>query len=301
MIPVSESPPSSSKSRSGPPVGIDGSTDAETRLTIIEPRRGRPQEELRELWRYRELLFILMWRDITVRYKQTVLGIAWAVLQPLATMVVFSVFFSRMASTAPESTPYPLFVFTGLLPWFFFSNAITSAGQSVVGSQSLVTKIYFPRMLIPLGAVGACLVDFGLSFAMLLMFMIYYGVLPGWGLLLIPVLTFGLAVAAQGIGALLAALTVAYRDFRHAIPFMVQLWMFATPAIYVQGDAVGPRGAWLMPLNPTHGLILNFRAATLGGNLDLYALTVSLAVSLVLLIVGCAYFRRVERQFADII
>jgi lipopolysaccharide transport system permease protein len=272
-------------------------------VTIIERKPGWRLVDLGELWRYRELLFFLTWRDVKVRYKQTVLGAAWAVLQPFATMVVFSLFFGHVAgANTGDVRHYPLFVFAGLLPWFFFSNAVTSAGQSVVGNQNLVTKIYFPRLLIPLGAVGAGLVDFAIAFVMLLAMMVFYGVMPGWGVLLLPLLALLLLVAALGVGALLSALTVAYRDFRHIVPFMVQLWMFATPAIYMNADAVvGPRWRPLLPLNPAYGLIANFRTALIGGEFDWYALAVSGTVSAVLLGLGCFYFRRVERNFADII
>jgi homopolymeric O-antigen transport system permease protein len=271
-------------------------------VMVIERQSGWQIVDWGELWRYRELLFFLTWRDVKVRYKQTVLGAAWAVLQPLATMVVFSAFLGRMAAAPSASVPYPLFVFAGLLPWTFFANAISSAGQSVVGNQNLVTKVYFPRLVIPMGAVGAGVVDFAVAFGLLLVLMLYYGVMPGWGFLLVLPLTLGLVIAALGVGMLLSALTVTYRDFRHAVPFMVQLWMFATPSIYMQADAmVGPRLRPLLLLNPAYGLITNFRAAMLGGPLDVYSLAVSGAVSLALLLVGCLYFRRVERNFADII
>lgn len=269
--------------------------------TVVEPRAGWQVVDLGELWRYRELLGFLTWRDVKVRYKQTALGAAWAILQPLATMIVFSLFFGRMAATSPSATPYPLFVFAGLLPWMFFSNAIGSAGQSLVGNQSLVTKVYFPRLIIPMGAVGAGLVDFAIAFAMLVALMLGYGVPPGWGMLLVPALTIGLALTATGVGAWMAALTVAYRDFRYVVPFLLQLWMFATPAIYMQSDlAISPVWRALLPLNPAYGLIANFRQAVLGGRLDLYALSVSGAVGMALLIAGGLYFRRVERGFADL-
>jgi lipopolysaccharide transport system permease protein len=270
--------------------------------TVIERRSEWHFLDLGELWRYRELLLFLVWRDIKVRYKQTVLGAAWAVLQPFATMIVFSLFFSQMAGTGTTGVPYPLFVFAGLLPWFFFANAIAAAGQSIVGNQSLVTKVYFPRLLIPMGAVGAGVVDFAVALGMLAGLMAFYGAAPGWGVLLVPVLALGLMIAALGVGTLLSALTVAYRDFRYVVPFLVQLWMFATPTIYLQADAVvGPRWRPLLALNPAYGLIANFRAAVLGGDLDWYALAVSGAVSVALLVLGCLYFRRVERSFADII
>src|SRR5439155_19343924 len=187
-------------------------------------------------------------------------------------------------------------------PWTFFANGISAAGQSIVGSQSLVTKVYFPRLLIPMGAIGAGVVDFLIAFGLLLVMMLWCGVPPGVGMLLVPVLMMAFIVAALGVGALLSALTVAYRDFRHIVPFMVQLWMFATPCIYLDVDKLlGPSAQAWLPLNPAYGLIVNFRAAVLGGPFDLYALGMSTAVSIFLLLVGCIYFRRVERSFADII
>jgi lipopolysaccharide transport system permease protein len=279
----------------------DLESHAEPLLTVIERKPGWRFVDLHELWRYRELLYFLTWRDIKVRYKQTVLGAAWAVLQPFATMVVFSLFFGRMAEMPAGGIEYPLFVFSGLIPWFFFANAITSASQSVVGSQNLVTKVYFPRLIIPLGAVGAGLVDFVIAFAMLLLMMPFYSVMPGWSIFIVPIVSLALMIAATGIGTLLSALTVAYRDFRYVVPFMVQLWMFATPCVYMDASTVGPRWHAVLPLNPAYGLILNFRAAVLGTEFDFYALMVSSAVSLILLLFGCLYFRRVERGFADII
>jgi lipopolysaccharide transport system permease protein len=281
---------------------VDGRLPSpELRETVIEARSGWQLVNLPELWRFRELLVILTWRDIKVRYKQTVLGAAWAVLQPLATMVVFSAFFGRVAEMPSGGIPYPLFAFAGLLAWFFFANAVTSASQSVVGNQSLVTKVYFPRLLIPLSAVGTNLVDFAIGFVLLLVLMPFYGFLPGWGLLLVPLLALGLVVAALGVGSLLAALTVAYRDFRYVVPFMVQLWMFATPSVYMNTDLIGPKGQTWLPLNPAYGLVVNFRAALFGGELNLYSLTVSGSVAVALLLIGCLYFRSVEQRFADII
>jgi lipopolysaccharide transport system permease protein len=270
--------------------------------TILERRSGWAFLDLWEIWRYRELLCFLTWRDIKVRYKQTVLGAAWAVLQPLATMLVFSLFLGRMAGLSATDLPYPLFVFAGILPWTFFANGITSAGQSVVGSQNLVTKIYFPRALIPLSAIAAGLVDLAIAGGLLALMMIGYGVSPGVEILLLPAILLGLVVAAVGVGLLLSALTVAYRDFRHLAPFLVQLWMFATPCIYLDADSMlDPAAQALMPFNPAYGLIVNFRAAALGTALDYYALAVSSAVSLALLLLGCLYFRKVERSFADVI
>jgi lipopolysaccharide transport system permease protein len=271
-------------------------------VTVIERRPGWKLFDVRELWRYRELLFFLTWRDVKVRYKQTVLGAAWAVLQPLATMIVFSLFLGRLGNMAHGEWPYPPFVFAGLLPWTFFSTAITQAGASVIGNQSLVTKVYFPRLFIPAAPVGAALVDLAVACGMLIVLMFGYGVTPGWNIIFAPLLVLGLALAALGVGVMLSALTVAYRDFRYMVPFMVQLWMFATPTIYMQADqVVSPKWHSLLPFNPAFGLILNFRQACLNGPMDWHALGVSLTMSLVFLAGGCLYFRRVERTFADII
>ena len=271
-------------------------------VTVIERRPSWRIVDLRELWRYHELLFFLTWRDVKVRYKQTVLGAAWAVLQPLATMIVFAMFLGRMAGAGASDIPYPLFVFAAMLPWTFFANAIGSAGNSVVGNQNLVTKVYFPRLIIPMSAVGAGLVDFAVAFVMLAGLMLYYGVLPGWQIVLAPLMVLLMTIAALGTGTLLSALTVAYRDVRYAVQFGVQLWMFATPCIYLNPEtSIGPNGRLLLPLNPAYGLIDNFRRTVLGVPLDVYSLSVSAAVGVSLLLLGCLYFRRVERSFADII
>jgi lipopolysaccharide transport system permease protein len=273
---------------------------ARSACLIIEPTRGWRGIDVREMWRHRELLYFLIWRDVKVRYKQTVLGAAWAILQPLATMVVFSVFLGRVAGV--RGVAYPLFLLAGLLPWTFFANAITSASQSVVSNQSLVTKVYFPRLLVPAAAVGASVVDLIVSLGILAVMMAWYAVVPGWGGLLAPLLILLLVLTALGAGTLLAALTVAYRDFRYVVPFGIQLWMFATPCIYLQADTVvGPHLLALLPLNPAYGLILNFRQVVLGEPLDGYSLVVSAASGLGLLLLGAMYFRRVERNFADVI
>jgi lipopolysaccharide transport system permease protein len=284
------------------PAAVDPSAPPpDEHLTILQPRPGWQVIDLAEAWRYRELLYFFVWRDVKVRYKQTVLGAAWAILQPFAQMVVFSIFFGRMVEMPTAGVPYPLFVFAGLLPWTFFANAITSASGSVVGNQNLITKVYFPRLFVPAACVGVGLVDFAIAFGMLVALMLYYGVSVPVGLVATPLIVLGLTAAAFGVGTLLAALTVAYRDFRYVVPFTVQLWMFATPAIYMDASAVGPRWQAVLPLNPAYGLIYNFRALALGRPLDGYALGVSLGVTVVLLAAGCLYFRRVERYFADII
>lgn len=269
--------------------------------TVIEPRHSWQLLDFRELWRFRELLLILTWRDIQVRYKQTVLGAAWAVLQPLTTMVVFSLFFGRIAEMPPRGIAYPLFVFAGLLPWFFFQGAITSASLSIVGNHNLVTKVYFPRLLIPLSAVGTPLIDFGIAFVLLVIMMFCYGLVPGLSVLLAPAIVFLLVLTAAAVGTLLAALTVAYRDFRHVVPFGVQLWMFATPSIYLQPEVIGPLGQTWLPLNPAYGLIASFRAVMFSSEVPVATLLTSTAMTLILVGIALAYFRRVERGFADII
>jgi lipopolysaccharide transport system permease protein len=269
-------------------------------LTVIRKRSDWGLFDLAELWRYRELLFFLTWRDVMLRYKQTVLGVAWAVLQPLAIMFVFSFFLGKTAGVADHlAYDYGLFVFAGFLPWMFFANAVANASGSIVANHNLVTKVYFPRLMIPMGAVGASFVDFLVAFGMLVVLMVYHQVAPGWSVVLAPLLVLGLVLAALGVGTLLAAATVAYRDFRYVVPFLVQLWMFATPTIYL--PEAPPQWRWLLPLNPAQGLIQNFRLALLGGVPDVYALVVSGTVGLLLFLGGCWYFRRVERSFADII
>lgn len=285
-----------------PQAGCEGNVrHHEPLLTVIQARPGWQIVDFGEIWRFRELLYFLIWRDVKVRYKQTVLGAAWAVLQPTAQMVVFSIFFGRMAEVATDGIPYPLFAFAGLLPWMFFQNSVTNASQSVVGNQNLITKVYFPRLFIPASAIGAALVDFAIAFSMLLVLMAWYRTAPTAAILLAPLIALGLTAAAFGVGALLSALTVAYRDFRYVVPWMVQLWMFATPTVYMDASVTGPRWQLVLPLNPAYGLIHSFRCVTLGRPLDWYALSVSLGVTALFVVVGCLYFRRVERTFADII
>jgi lipopolysaccharide transport system permease protein len=269
-------------------------------VTVIEPIRGWHALDLRELWAYRELLLVLTMRDIKVRYKQTVLGAAWAILQPFATMVVFTIFFGHLANMPSDGYPYPVFVYSALVPWTFFANAITSSSNSLVGSAHLVTKVYFPRLIIPLSAVGVGIVDFAVASSILLAMMLFYGV--GWSLnlLMAPVLLLAIMFAALGAGTCLSALTVSYRDFRYVVPFMVQLWMFVTPVVY-PASLVPTQWRWLFYLNPMSGLIEGFRSVFLAKPFDFFGLAISAGVAIGLLLVGVAYFGRVERRFADII
>ena len=277
-------------------------------ITTIRPARGWQLINLGELWQYRELLYFLTWRDVKVRYKQTLLGAAWAILQPALMMIVFTIFFGRMAKISTGNMPYPLFVFAGLLPWTFFATAIANAGNSVVGSERLITKIYFPRLAVPLAAIAAAIVDFLIACGLLVVLMVFYRlkgapIHPGRGLLLLPVIFALIMVAAIGVGALLAALNVNYRDFRYVIPFLVQLWLFATPTVYMPAfSGPGLRTQIVLATNPLAGLIASFRSALLGnGAIPWNHLYLAAACCVLMLLAGCLYFRRVEDSFADMI
>lgn len=267
---------------------------------VIEPRKGWLAIDLDEIWRHRGLLRVLMERDIKVRYKQTILGFAWALLQPFMMMVVFSIFFGKFAKMPSDGLPYPVFVYAALLPWVFFANSITNASQSLINSSALVSKVYFPRILIPLASIGATLLDFVIASSILLLMMVYYGI--GWSgqLLLAPLLTAGVMLAALGVGVLLSALTVSYRDFRFVVPFLVQFWMFATPVAF-PASIVPEQWRWALHLNPMTGLIEGFRAAFLNKPLDPPAILFSFIACLAIFAVGVVYFGRVERRFADVI
>jgi lipopolysaccharide transport system permease protein len=274
---------------------------SEPPLTVIEPRRGWALPDLRELWRYRELLYYLALRDIKIRYKQTVLGAGWAVVQPLATMAVFALFLGRMGGVAGSVEHYPLFVFAGMVAWTFFGNTVTAAAGSVLANERIVTKIYFPRVAIPLSTVGVGLFDLAVASVLLAIMAACFGVVPGWSVLMLPFVVVSLAVAASGVGVMLSALVVTQRDFKYVLTFGVQLWMFATPSLYMPAEALGPTAQTYLPLNPAYGLVMAFRQAALGGSFDWYAFGVSSAVGGLLAFVGMLYFRRAERGFADLI
>jgi lipopolysaccharide transport system permease protein len=269
-------------------------------VTVIEPRKGWRALELQELWAYRELLYVLTMRDIKVRYKQTVLGFSWAIIQPAMMMVVFSIFFGRLAKMPSDGHPYPLFVYSGLLPWTFFQTAVGSASSSLLNSSHLVTKVYFPRLMIPLSAIGSGLADFLIATMVLFVLMAIYGGTFGLSLLLAPFLILGVVFIALGVGTFLAALTVSYRDFRYVVPFMLQFWMFATPVIY-PASLVPEKWRMLLYLNPMAGMIEGFRAAFLGSTFNPGAVALSLTTAALIFAAGVAYFEKVERRFADII
>ncbi|MGZ5443025.1 MAG: ABC transporter permease [Thermoanaerobaculia bacterium] len=269
-------------------------------VTVIEPPASWRAVDWRELWEYRELLWVMTTRDIKVRYKQTVLGAGWAVIRPLLTMIMFTVIFGKFAKMPSDGFPYSIFVYSALLPWTFFSTAVTAGAQSLVGAAPLLSKVYFPRLIIPLSSIGGALVDFLVSAGLLLLMMVWYGV--GWTVqlaLALPLLVL-LVVVAVGIGTLLSAVTVTYRDFTHITPFMVQIWMYVTPVVFPL-SVVPERWRWLLYLNPMTGIVEGFRSALLGKPLDLVALASSFAWAVVLLAAAVVYFERVERRFADII
>jgi lipopolysaccharide transport system permease protein len=278
------------------------SSGQELPVAVIERRSSWQVIDAGEVWRYRELLGFLVWRDLKVRYRQTVLGAGWALMQPLAQMLIFAVFLGRVVTPPRDGMPYSLYVLIGLVPWVFLANAITSATTSVVTNQNLITKVYFPRVLIPWSTVAAGLVDCAITLALLVVLLPAYGVLPGWSALWLPLVVAGMLAASLGVGTMLAALTVKYRDFRYVVPFGVQLWLFATPAIYLGPDPLfGPLGETLLLLNPAQGLVLTFRQSLTGGQVDAAVLAVFLLLSASLFALGCLYFRRVERQFADML
>ena len=267
---------------------------------VIEPSNGAPKISLGELWHYRDLLYFLTRREISIRYKQTLLGLAWAVLQPFLSMVVFSLFLGRLAGVESSGLPYPVFSYLGLLPWTYFANALTRSSASLVSNANLLSKVYFPRLLIPLSSTLSALVDFGIAFLVLLGLLAWYRIPLAASVLWLVPLTLVTALLATGIGMGLAALNVQYRDVQHAIPFLLQLWMFATPVVYPV-DRVPERWRFLLALNPMNGIIQAYRAAPLGQPVDFKALAVSGAVGLVLGILGVWRFRRMEKTFADVV
>jgi len=271
-------------------------------VVTIEPSKSWVALNLRDLWNYRELLYFLTWRDVKVRYKQTVLGVAWAIIQPLFTMLIFTLFFGKLAGIEAQTggIPYPIFAYAGLLPWTFFSNALTTSGNSLVGSAHLITKVYFPRMMIPGAAVAAGLVDFAIAFVILVILMFYYGVAPAWTALMLPLLVMLTVVLALGMGMWLSALNVKYRDVRFALPFLLQLWMFVSPIIY-PSSFLPQKYRWLLMLNPLTGIIEGYRSSLFGKPFNWTALGVSALVGLLLLIYSSYSFKRMERNFADIV
>ncbi|MEW6602480.1 MAG: ABC transporter permease [Nitrospirota bacterium] len=278
--------------------------DSKTEFTIAPPKRWL-SINWKELWRYRDLFLVLAWRDISVRYKQTALGVLWAVLQPFVTMVIFTFIFNRMANIqSGDNTPYPIFLYVGLLLWQYFSSTLTNASNSMVANANLIQKIYFPRLIIPATAATTGLVDIGISSMILAFMMVYYKVIPTLsGLLILPLLLTSTVMSAMGAGLLLAAINVKYRDVRYALPFFIQIMMYVTPVIYPVKmlDNYPVIKGLMLWLNPITGVITNARAAILGqGSIDWEIMGISLFVSSLFFIAGLYYFRSTEKYFADI-
>ncbi len=289
-------PPSEAK------VGRDFSVGEDAYRVVIGPAKGRLSVGLRELWEYRELLYFLTWRDVKVRYKQTVIGAAWAIIQPFCTMVVFSIVFGRLAKIPSDGVPYPIFSYAALVPWTFFANSLGASSNSLVANANLIKKIYFPRLVAPLAGVGVGLVDFTLTFSVLLAMMVYFGIYPTANVLWLPVLLLLALTTSLGVSLWLSALNVQFRDVRFAIPFLIQLWLFATPVVYPSSLL---SGSWRLvySLNPMVGVVEGFRWALLGIESDVIGsmLLISSATATILLVTGLLWFKRLEKTFADVV
>jgi lipopolysaccharide transport system permease protein len=273
----------------------------ELQVTRIRPSRGWVSLKLGELWAYHELLYFLVWRDIKVRYKQTVLGAAWAILQPFMTMVVFSLFFGKLGKIPSEGVPYPIFSFAALVPWTFFATGLGQGANSLVGSQNLIKKVYFPRLVIPIASVLSGVVDFALAFLVLLGMMLFYGIVPTLNVLWLPLLLLLALVTSLGVSLWLSALNVQFRDIRYTVPFLTQFWLFATPIAYPSSLLPEP---WrtLYGLNPMAGVVEGFRWALLGtASRPGPMILVSTVAAVTLLVTGAFYFRRMEKTFADVV
>lgn len=270
-------------------------------VLIIEPSKGWVSLKLKELWEYRELLYFLTWREIKVRYKQTALGALWAIIQPLFTMLIFSLFFGRLAKIPSDGIPYPLFSLTALIPWTFFANGLTLSSNSLVTNSNLISKVYFPRLTVPLSAVASGIIDFAISFLLLLGMMAFYHVMPPGRVVLLPLFFLMALIISLGVGLWLSALNVEYRDVRYTVPFLTQFWMFATPIAYPSSLL---HGAWraVYALNPMVGVVEGFRWALLGAKTAPGSeIIVSSIAAILILIGGAFYFRRMEKTFADIV
>ena len=273
----------------------------DTRITLIEPSKGWAALNLRDLWIYRELILFMTWRDLKVRYKQTLLGASWAVLQPFLTMVVFSIFFGNLAKVPSDGVPYPIFSYTALIPWTLFSKALHDASRSLVASSHMITKVYFPRMILPLASVLAGVVDFFIAFVVLIGMMIFYHISPTTNVWTLPLFLILALITAIGVGLWLSALNVLYRDINYVLPFLTQFWMFLTPIAY-PSSMIPQRFQMLYALNPMTGVVEGFRWALLGSGQAPGTMTlVSSVVAVILLVTGMVYFRRMERQFSDMV
>ncbi|HOJ01788.1 MAG TPA: ABC transporter permease [Anaerolineaceae bacterium] len=273
----------------------------EPRTIVIKPSTGWAALNLKDLWNYRELIYFFTWRDLKVRYKQTLLGASWAILQPVLTMVVFSIFFGGLAKVPSDGVPYPIFSYTALLPWTLFSKALQDASRSLVSSANIISKVYFPRLILPLSSTLAGLVDFLIAFAVLLLMMVFYGIKPTGNLWLLPLLVLLALITAIGVSLWLSALNVMYRDVGHMLPFLNQFWMYITPIAY-SSSLVPEEWRFIYALNPLTGVVEGFRWALLGtGEGPGITLLISSCIAFLITISGLFYFRRMERKFADVV
>lgn len=279
---------------------IQSSPSDVPRYSLIRSEAAGVQLNLQELWHYRELLYFLTLRDIKVRYKQTLMGLAWVIIQPLMTMLIFTLVFNRFVRLDAGPLPYPLFALSGLLLWLFFSSAVSNSTNSLISNANLITKVYFPRMFIPAAAVGAGLVDLAVAFVLLIVLVFYYGLSLTPSLLLLPLFVFLMTLLALGVSLFSAAVTVKYRDLRHALPFIIQLWMFASPVIYPPA-IVPPKWRWLLTINPVAGIIEGFRAALTGQPFNWFQLSLATGITVTLLLFSIYVFRRFEDTFADVV
>ncbi len=267
---------------------------------VIEPSHGWVSLKLRDLWEYRELLYFLVWRDLKIRYKQTALGAAWALIQPLATMLLFTIIFGQLAKIPSGDVPYPIFSYCALLPWNYFATALNQSSSSLVNNSHLISKVYFPRLVIPMAGVAAGVVDFGIAFLVLVGMMFFYGIVPTAAVVTLPLFLLLAMATALGVSLWLSALNVQYRDVRYALPFLTQFWMYATPVVY-SSSLIPGQWRWLVGLNPLAGVVEGFRWALLGVNPPSSLLAVSVTVTLFVLVSGAFYFRYMEKTFADVV
>lgn len=268
--------------------------------TVIEAQNIKTWSSLWELWSYRELIHVMVIRDLKVRYKQTVMGVAWSVIQPLTMMMIFTLIFSRLAKIPSDGYPYPVFVFSGLLAWNFFSNSVSTSGVSLIGSSNLVSKVYFPRIIIPLSSIGVSLVDFSIGSVLLIGLMVFYDQSFSLQILALPLFVVGLMTLSLGFGSWLAAITVTYRDFRYIIAYLLQIWMYVTPVIYPL-NFVPENWRWLLYLNPMYAWVGGIRACFLNQPIDWFGTTISIGITVIIFAAGMIYFQTTQRRFADII
>ena len=271
-------------------------------VTVIKPSHGYSLNNFRQLWEYRELLYFFVWRDIKVRYKQTIIGIAWAVVQPLFAMLIFTLFFSRLAKVPSDGIPYPIFSYAALVPWLFFANGLNKCSDSLINSVNLVKKVYFPRLIIPVSAVLSGMVDFGFTLLVLFFMMPFFGLIPGWSIIWLPLIIILAIITCLGVGLWLSAMNALFRDIRYVVPFLIQLWLFSSPVVY-PSSLLGEPWRSLYGINPMAGVIEGFRWVLLGSKVNIpgFILFISTMISVLTLVTGLIFFGRFEKKIADVL